>query len=167
MSRFKAKLRTVYLFPDGHAVGVFEDRHARSGAKVEWVEVFEKFFNGNVSANVPDEDRDNYRLVLSGGLPGLVRKATHLDLWEDNSSEASKAKGMKIRTLTVYLKDGNFSVHEIDALILGDFHYQGRSTVPDLKVETFAESAKLSSWGYDRLNVTRVQRVVKATDSVV
>lgn len=159
----KANLKTLYIYPDKHAVAIFEETHTRSGKTIEWAEVFQRYGNFALSFHGETEDRDAFRLVISGGLLGFIKKATHLDVWDDNNTTNSKTLNLNIRTLGVSTKDGHFSVHDIDGLISGDAHIQAKSRIPDLPISTFEEDAKLGSFGYGRLNVTKVHQADTVT----
>ncbi len=157
----KAKMKHAYLYHDGHGVGVFEETHSKSGARVEWVEVWEKFADCYISQHVPDSarDKDNnglWRIILSGGLPGLVRKAKHLAVWEDNSSEKTKSMGIRVHSLVVTLKDGDFTVNDIPGVMGSDFHYQGSEFGVS---EKFSDVLEKTHWG-DKL-IAKIHREAK------
>jgi hypothetical protein len=167
MAKSKATLKTLYLYADGHGVGIFEEKHDKSGTSVEWVEIFEKVMpTGYLHFYGSDESRHAYRVVLSHGLIGLVQKAKGLEIWENNSSEASKEKGIHIKTIHLYMKEGNVSIHDVyqngTGLCSCDFFLQTKLSNPDINYPTFEETIKATSWGFQKLNITAVHRVEKA-----
>jgi len=150
----KARLVTTYLYPDNHAVCVMEERHVPSGSTVKWVEIFERFIESGY-LEMPQEGR----VILSGSLANLVRKARTVKVWKDNGSPKTRAAGLTVQTLSVQMKDGEFDVTHIPELTGGDFTYQATARDGTTLDRKFDEDAAEQRWGWEELNVVTVNRV--------
>lgn len=156
MARKNVRLETTYLYPDNHAICIFEEHHATSGSTVKWAEVFERFIESG-HLEMPQEGR----IILSRSLANLVRKARHVKVWKDNSSTATKNAGYIVQTLAVSTKDGEFDVTYIEGLMHGDFQYQATARDGTSLSRTFAEDVEANRWGWNDLNIAKVHRLEK------
>jgi len=176
--------KTMYLYPDKHAVLVFEERHPKSGADNRWAEIIEKI-DLNISFHATNQrrdgmddtakkradeierkDRENFCLVFSRGSIGLVMKAKSIEVWDDNHSPALRERGITCRTIHVYTKDGDFTLDDIDMNGQGIHSSDGYILVPsrDRHYEhaaTFDEHVASKTFGSEKLNVAKVHRVAR------
>lgn len=184
----KAKPKTLYLYPDKHAVLVFEERHPKSGATNKWVEIIEKLdlsihFHASSKrhADMNDEekagadeierkDRENFCLVFSDHVIGLVMKARSLEVWDNNQSKANTERGITVRTIHVYMKDGDFTLDDISMHGNGIHSSGGYILVPSRDrhfdhAKTFDEHAASKTFGFEDIRVAKIQHVAKPEGS--
>lgn len=142
-------LTCTYLFPDGHAVQVFE-KHDPDAGLVQFVEVHERFTAARLDFTG--------RIIFgrhNGGLADVVRRlATGIRATApsvDQGSEATRKAGIYLGTLTVETKGGAIYFHEFPALLSGEYTYQPGATY----AEKF--NPDMSSWADHR--VAKVHRI--------
>lgn len=134
----KGEIKTLYIYPDRHAVAVFEEYHTKSGRRNEWVEVYENivdYINWHGTSQFPknwkdlpedeqarlraieDRDRDGFRLIVSRDSIPLVMKAHGLEVWDNNSCDINDERGVTVRTVHVYM-GGNKGGFTMDSVYL-------------------------------------------------
>lgn len=139
--------KTVYLYPDNHAIIVFEKRDYKRNLVQEWVEIVEKFIISGMF-----ERPNDGRIIFSHNynecsLAQIVRKAKCVRLIKNNSTEAAKKLGLEIQSLEVQTSMGTFQSMHIDHLIHGEFNYQPENAdVGRIRTEKFDEVKDKSFW---------------------
>ena len=153
MKRTPKHLSTLYLYPDGHAVGVFETTHSPSGKRVEWVEIWESF--GGVRRF------DKGRLIVStrygNALYGIVEMSTRISAQEDRvigefSSGHSKQANCPLGGVTFDTPAGRLQFNTC-SYVSGDFTFQPEA----INTETF--NPDLAEW-----SIYRVAKVHRAKE---
>lgn len=155
----KATLETVYLYPDGHAVAVYRQYHAKSGKDVQWVELHERWMpNAFVPQwNASDKGPDGRalgargRIILKGRVATLVRKATHLSVYRENNSQALDRLGLTQRSLIVTVPGGEFSLDYIEGVTSGDFTIQDACFDGSDVSERWEDVKHAREWGTSRV----------------
>lgn len=161
----KASLETVYLYPDGHAVAVYRQYHAKSGKDVQWVELHERWMPHAFVPqwNASDKDANGKpkgphgRIILKGRVAPLFRKATHLSVYRENNSEALERLGLTQRTLVVTLPGGEFSLDYIERATSGDFTLQDYCFDGSDVSQRWEDVQNIERWGDYR--VAKIHRV--------
>lgn len=122
----RAQLKSVYLYPDNHAVAIFSEKHAESGDEVRWVEVYERWVESGYISGLCEG-----RVWLAPALAKALRKAKCIQLHKFNETPGARKLGIRISTLEVSLKDGGFETHDIPDLIAGDFRFTAFADLPN------------------------------------
>ena len=147
MRPIQKRLRTVYLYPDGHAVAMWEKRDRDAGT-IEWAEIHERWG--------PAVGIQTGRLILNGQLALLVRGARAVNARPasiDAGSESTRAAGLALDTLEVLPQgagiDWPVHFHNVPSMLSGPWTFQ-----PDAGAETFDDVREKATWGLS--NVGRV-----------
>lgn len=147
MTPMKKRLRTVYLYPDGHAIACWE-KHDREAGQIEWVEIHERWG--------PAVGLKTGRLILSGQLALLVRDARAVNAKPaalERGSDRTRELGLAPDALEVLPKGAGIDwpvvFNSIADVLSAEWTYQ-----PEAETETFEEVRESVRWSLS--NVARV-----------
>lgn len=150
------RLRTVYLYPDGHAVAAWE-KYDREAGTVEWIEIHERWG--------PAVAFSTGRLILKGELALLVKDARTVDAELaslEAGSERSRAAGLALDTLRVLPKgagvDWPVYFHNIPSMLSGPWTYQ-----PEVETETFDQVREATRWSLSNVAKVHYRKRKKVT----
>lgn len=157
------RLVQILLYPDNHAVAFYQERHEASGKDNQWVEIFERWIQSGSFERPPEKV-----LSIDGPLAKVIAKAKFVKVWNDNSSPASREKGLIVQTIEITTKVGVVSVSNVvwhdplfenhinngDLVVSSDWRFsKGQSVV------TFAQNVGRPMWG--DLKVAKIHRLEK------
>ena len=137
MNHPRKRIQTVYLYPDGHAVVVWQKRDRDAGT-IEWVEIHERW--GPVVGFIEG------RLILKPELAALVKHARAISAKEatvEAGSEKTKAANLALDTLEVLSRGAEWPVyfHNIPHMLSGPWTYQ-----PHIDLENFEAVRENVMW---------------------
>jgi hypothetical protein len=144
MKKCPKNLNTLYIYTDGHAVGVFSVYNAKSGRRLEHVEIWEEFCKNN---NIAGRLIVNLRYG-SEGLFGLLQSSERVTVRPEQTlkhvSDTSKLKDIKLGQVTVYTPFGPVNFDQIE-------NYGGDFTVQEGDYsDTF--NPHTTYWGHYRVD---------------
>jgi hypothetical protein len=141
-SYYSRRFHCAYLYPDGHAVIVYE-KHDNDAGEVQFVEIHERFFTHAKFLHFKG------RIVCSKlGLVNLMQDAVAIEATGpriEDGTQKTIAMGIPVSTLNVQTKGGTLHFYDLHGLWSGDFTYQPGDTY----AETFRPDilATTSVWG--------------------
>lgn len=155
------RARCAYLGPDGSCVVLFE-RTTPLGRQ-EYVKATTKVANLTIRQEQPSRERVLRRIVLHESALGLLSiplatgKPVRIEVWPDNGSENTRAKGFVNQTLVVEVPGlGRFQTNEIPYLVGSGFTLQGEgfdSSLGATEAQTAESLRQINAnggyWGYD------------------
>lgn len=156
MNLMKKRLRTVYLYPDGHAVCCWE-KYDREAGTVEWVEIHEQWG--------PAVGFETGRLILSGSLALLlkgVRAVNAKTPTVERGSEKTKELGLALDSLEVLPRgtgiDWPVVFNGLPGVLSAEWTFQ-----PEVETETFEEVREAVRWSLSNVAKVHYRRRKKTT----
>lgn len=169
--------RCAYLGPDGSCIVLFE-RNTPLGRQ-EYVKATTKVANLTIRQEQTGKGQPVlHRIVLHDSALGLLAiplatgKRVRIEVWPNNSSDNTRAKGYVNQTIVVEVPGlGRFQCSEIPGLVGSGFTLQGPgfdSTLGATEVQT-AESLRKTNanggyWGYDHCAIVEFDDPVGRLD---
>lgn len=156
MTPMKKRLRTVYLYPDGHAVCCWE-KYDREAGTVEWVEIHERWG--------PVVGFEAGRLILKGSLALLIKNARAVNAKTPTvarGSERTKELGLALDSLEVLPQgtgvDWPVVFNNAPAVLSAEWTFQ-----PEAATETFEEVREATRWSLSNVAKVHYRKRKKTT----
>lgn len=154
--KLKPTARTAYLYADGHAVVIHEDRHDEAGP-VSWVEIVESLdlhcsFEGRIIFSRIDYDA-RFALLLSNKVDSVYCQSASADY----GSDATKRLGLEIGKLSFSGKGLGLPRSELHWYLLSAVLSDGITYQPEV-CESFEVYRDNNKWDWSGHHIGAIYR---------